>query len=72
MRITRDDNVIEQQVRYVAFKNLHGTSGRRVQTIQDQLSKHGKVLPDQRGKHKNRPHALSETTVKRVHEFSSP
>lgn len=69
VRINRDGTLIEQQVCFKAFKSLHGVSGRRIQTIQEQLTGHGKVLPDQRGKHKNRPHALSEGTVEKVHEF---
>lgn len=73
VRITRDDSLIEQQVCYVALKNLQGISGRRVQTIQYQLSKHDKVLPDQRGKHKIGPMLYLRIQLKRyLHEFSSP
>lgn len=69
VRVTRNDHLHEQQVCYKAFLALHGITGRRLQTIQEQLAHHGKVLPDLRGKHSNRPHALTDNTKSKIHEY---
>lgn len=68
VRVKRTDAMIEIPVCYKGFIAIHGITPRRIQTIQEQLTTYGKVLPDKRGKHKNRPHGLTEETTAKVHE----
>lgn len=67
-RVKRNDAMVEIPVCYKGFIAIHGITPRRIQTIQEHLSTFGKVLPDKRGKHKNRPHGLTEETTTKVHE----
>lgn len=68
VRVLKNGSVNNIPVCYKAFLSLYGITPRRLQHIQNQLTEHGKVAPDGRGKHKNRPRALSEETKNKVHE----
>lgn len=68
VRVTRDNEKLEVPVCYKGFIAMHGITPRWLQTIQQQLTEFGKVLPDKRGKHLNRPHALSEEITSKIHE----
>ncbi|KAJ8946596.1 hypothetical protein NQ314_008851 [Rhamnusium bicolor] len=67
VRLIGEDKLVEVPICYKAI-SLHGITPRRLQTIQNQMTTHGKVLSDKRGRHKNRPHALSQNTLTKVHE----
>lgn len=62
------DAMVEIPVCYKGFIAIDGITPRWIQIIQEHLSTFGKVLPDKRGKHKNRPHGLTEETTTKVHE----
>lgn len=64
----RDGGLLEVPVCYKAMISLHGITPRRMQHIQEQMTTHGKVIADKRGKHKNRRHALKSNTLAKVHE----
>lgn len=64
----RSDAMVEIPVCNKGFIAIHGITPRPIQKIQEHLSTFGKVLPDKRGKHKNRPHGLTEETTTKVHE----
>lgn len=68
VRVKNDNTMREIPVCYKAFLALHGISPRTVQTIQKQLKECGRVVSDGRGKHKNRPHALTHDTRNKIHE----
>lgn len=48
---------------------MHGISNRRVQTIKKSLIECGELKLDDRGKHGNRPHKLSDNTKSKVLNF---
>lgn len=68
IRFIKNDSLKEVPVCYKAFIAIHGITARRVQTLQSMLTTKGGVVKDGRGKHKNRPHQLSQETVGRINE----
>jgi len=54
---------------YKAFLSIHGISNRRGQTIKKKLLISGVVGTDNRGKHSNRPHKLSDETKTKVFDY---
>ncbi|KAJ8960380.1 hypothetical protein NQ314_006070 [Rhamnusium bicolor] len=68
MLLSTTIHIVEVPICYKAIISLHGITPRRLQTIQNQMTTHGKVLSDKRGRHKNRPHALSQNTLTKVNE----
>lgn len=64
IRYLEDGRLIEVPVCYKAFISIHGITPRRVQTLQTMLINKGEIVKDGRGSHDNRPHAISEETIK--------
>ena len=56
------------QVCKKAFCDLHAIGKRRVENLVDKLTAGVLVASDQRGKHKNRPHAISEEAKRKIRE----
>lgn len=66
VRLSREGTTLEIPVCYKAFLSLHGITARRVQFLQTHLTEEGRILHDQRGKHKNRPKQLSQKTTNAI------
>lgn len=50
------------------LQRFYSYSWNNTETDTDNSRTFGKVLPDKRGKHKNRPRGLTEETTTKVHE----
>lgn len=61
-----DENIVDTQVCYKDFLSLHGITPRRIQSIQTSLKESGSAKKDNRGRHRNRPHKLTDETVNKV------
>lgn len=64
-----ENKLQDVSVCYKAFLSLHGISNRRLQSLKKNLCEFGDAKSDGRGKHKNRPHRLTDVTKLKVMEF---
>lgn len=69
VRARVENKLQDVSVCYKAFLSLHGISNRRVQNLKKNLCALGDAKPDGRGKHKNRPHRISDVTKLKVMDF---
>ncbi|CAH1111616.1 unnamed protein product [Psylliodes chrysocephalus] len=69
VRARVENKLQDVSVCYKAFLSLHGISNRRVQNLKKNLCALGDTKPDGRGKHKNRPHRISDVTKLKVMDF---
>ena len=67
VRVVRDGSLNEIPICQKAFVAIHGITNQRICTLRKSLSCTGHSPIDQRGKHKNRRHAMPPETIEKVH-----
>lgn len=63
VRSAENDVVFEWEVCRKAFKSIHGIKEKKIEYLINELKKTGCSPKDQRGKHSNRPHKITDKTT---------
>lgn len=71
VRIVRNNTLEEIQICQKAFISIFGITNQRIITAKKSLVTTGQSPIDNRGKHRNRPHAKTEETKNNVHDHLS-